>query len=69
MRERNEWNAFSLTLYEKDNNDNARGGPKKTMISVANAFTLSIDDETVCLHSFSLLGILHACYSNEEKCV
>ena len=38
-----------------------------TLISVANVFPLSIVDGTVCLHSFSLLGILHACYSNEEK--
>ena len=40
-----------------------------TLISVANVFPLSFVDWTVCLHSFSLLGPLHACYSNEEKLV
>ena len=38
-----------------------------TLISVTIVFPLSIVEGTVCLHSFSLLRILHACYSNEEK--
>ena len=38
-----------------------------TLKRVADMFPLSFVDRTVCLHTFSILRILHACYSNEEK--
>ena len=56
MRERRDRNAILLTFYERDNIEKC-----------CRCVPLSVIDRTVCLHTFSLLGNLHACYGNEEK--